>query len=279
MRLSIEHVTRYRYRAPATYSVQTLRLTPLSFNGQQVIDWRVSCEPSTEFTQTADGFGNTLHVLTLDTPHEGIAIRAGGTVDVEDRAGMVQGLAEYVPPRVFLKTTPLTAPEPSIWQLAEAVGKQDTLPWLHALMAAIREKVSFKPGMTDAGTTAAQALAAGEGVCQDHAHIFIAAARSARIPARYVTGYLLTDDAEATAPAHHAWAEALVEGLGWVGFDVANVVCPTDRYVRLAASLDARFAAPIRGTRRGGEGESLDVEVTVRKLQQQQQQQQQNSQQ
>jgi transglutaminase-like putative cysteine protease len=118
------------------------------------------------------------------------------------------------------------------------------------------------PGATDSHTGAAEALADGKGVCQDHAHIFIAAARTLGIPARYVTGYLVMAD-PGPAAAHHAWAEAYVEALGWVGFDVANRMCPTERYVRLAAGLDAGYTAPILGSRRGGAGETLDVSVAV----------------
>jgi transglutaminase-like putative cysteine protease len=117
-------------------------------------------------------------------------------------------------------------------------------------------------GVTDAHTGAAEALADGKGVCQDHAHIFISAVRTLGIPARYVTGYLVLD-APSASEAHHAWAEAWVEGLGWVGFDVANRICPTERYVRLAAGLDAGYAAPIIGSRRGGSTEKLDVSVEV----------------
>ncbi len=111
-------------------------------------------------------------------------------------------------------------------------------------------------------------------MCQDHAHIFIAAARTLGIPARYVTGYLLmedTSDGAGPAEAHHAWAEAWVESLGWVGFDVANRICPTERYVRLAAGLDAGYAAPIVGSRRGGADEKLDVSVAVQQQQSAQQ--------
>jgi transglutaminase-like putative cysteine protease len=122
--------------------------------------------------------------------------------------------------------------------------------------------VEYETGVTDSLTKAEEALGAGHGVCQDHAHIFISACRVGGVPARYVTGYLLTDGVS-DEEAHHAWAEAWVEGLGWVGFDVANNVCPTDRYVRLAAALDASYAAPIRGSRRGGGEERLEVEVRV----------------
>ena len=131
----------------------------------------------------------------------------------------------------------------------------------------MRDRVEYVAGATDARTGAAEALAAGKGVCQDHAHIFIAAARKLSVPARYVTGYLHVAG-EAASAANHAWAEAWLEGLGWVGFDPANHICPTERYVRLACGFDAASAAPVTGTHRGGGVESLTVDVVVRQQQQ-----------
>ena len=122
-------------------------------------------------------------------------------------------------------------------------------------------------GTSDAETTAAEAYTAGRGVCQDHAHIMIAAARGADIPARYVTGYLVTGMG-ASSTAAHAWAEVLVPDLGWVGFDPANNKCPTDNYVRVAAGIDAAGVTPIRGSRRGGAVERMRVEVRVEIAQQ-----------
>jgi transglutaminase-like putative cysteine protease len=167
---------------------------------------------------------------------------------------------------VFLRETTQTKPDGTIRALAESAHGKDTLSKLHALLGAVRDRVEYVPGATDTHTSAADALADGKGVCQDHAHIFIAAARTLQIPARYVTGYLVLGE-EGTAEAHHAWAEAWVDSLGWVGFDVANRVCPTERYVRLACGLDAGYAAPIVGSRRGGETETLDVSVTVQQQQ------------
>lgn len=269
MRIVVEHRTRYRYEAPAAYSAQLLRLTPAAFDGQKVIDWKVDSQPATPLREGRDGFGNITHFLAVNRPHEGIEIVASGTVETADTAGVVAGLSEVVPLAVYLRHTPLTEPDAAISALAEALPASERVPWLHALMAAIRERVAYVTGVTGTETTAAQALAAGQGVCQDHAHIFIAAARQADVPARYVTGYLFLDDPD-HAVAHHAWAEAWVAGLGWVGFDAANGVCPTEHYVRLAAALDARYAAPIRGMHRGGVGESLAVEVKVQQAGQQQ---------
>ncbi len=148
--------------------------------------------------------------------------------------------------------------------LAQSVAGAGTIERLHGLAAMVHDRVEYVQGLTDAHTGAAEALDDGKGVCQDHAHIFISAARVLGIPARYVTGYLVLDIRNReSAPAQHAWAEAHVDPLGWVGFDVANRLCPTDSYVRLACGLDAGCTAPIVGSRRGGAGESLKVSVAV----------------
>ncbi len=118
------------------------------------------------------------------------------------------------------------------------------------------------PGTTSVATNAESALEAGRGVCQDHSHIFLSAARLLKIPARYVSGYLLMEGIDEQT-ASHAWTEAHIDGLGWVGFDAANNVCPNDRYVRLATGLDYRDAAPISGVRLGGAVESLAVHINV----------------
>jgi len=268
--ISVRHVTRYTYAAPVSYAVQSLRLTPASFAGHRVLTWEVRVPGAGPALQFKDGHGNLVHMVTIAARHSSLTIEAGGTVETSDSNGVVDGLPSASPPRVYLRQTAQTRAEPRIRELAQAAVRTDTISHLHALSSAIRECVAYVAGTTDAQTTAVDALAAGKGVCQDHAHIFIAAARCLGIPARYVTGYLLIEQS-LPAPAHHAWAEAWVEGLGWVGFDVANRICPTERYVRLAAGLDALGAAPIAGSRRGGDGEELDVCVLV--------QQQQNAQQ
>lgn len=271
MRIAIEHVTRYRYAAEASYSVQSLRLTPARFEGHDVVDWSLAVEPSACLVATRDGFGNPIHLATVAGPHREVVIRARGVVEVCDRSGVVQGLSDSVPSRIFLRRTPLTMPDRHIDTIARETAGLSAVPRLHAIMGAIRDKVDYRIGTTSAATTASEALAAGEGVCQDHAHIFISACRAAGVPARYVTGYLLMQDAgPETHEAHHAWAEAWVDGLGWLGFDVANRICPTDHYVRMASALDAYYAAPVRGTRRGGEAERLEVAVLVQQASAQQ---------
>ena len=200
--------------------------------------------------------------------------RVRGEVETSDTGGVVGWTGEAVTPGAFLRVSPVTALSPEIAAMAEAVHQSDRLSTCHALMETVNERVAYVTDSTDAQTTAAAAFVNGRGVCQDHAHIFITAARSLGIPARYVTGYLLLEDG-AAAPAHHAWAEALLDDLGWVGFDAANCLCPTERYVRLGIGLDAASAAPIRGIRRFAGRESLSVQVDVREAEQSQSQSQQ----
>lgn len=263
MLISVRHVTRYVYTEPVSYTVQSLRLTPAPFKGQRIAGWQVRVTGCPKPLEFRDGFGNTVQLMTISTPHSELTIEAAGTVETEDCNGVVAGLPKSIPPRVFLKETPQTRPDAAIRALAQSVAGAGAIEQLHALAAAVRDRVEYVKGATDAHTGAAEALGDGKGVCQDHTHIFISAARTLGVPARYVTGYLLLDDPETAVSASHAWAEAHVETLGWVGFDVANRVCPTDRYVRLACGLDAGYAAPIAGSRRGGAGESLNVCVAV----------------
>ena len=120
----------------------------------------------------------------------------------------------------------------------------------------------YETGATDVYTTAEEAMGEGMGVCQDHAHIFIGAARALDIPTRYVSGYLLMDD-RIDQEATHAWAEAHVEGLGWVGFDISNGISPDTRYVRVATGRDYVEAAPITGVSFGAAEEELRVALAV----------------
>lgn len=262
MRIHIRHVTTYEYGDLATQGVLALRLTPLDGPGQRVLDWKVEVSGEAPACAYTDAFGNTVHLGAAHGGHHELAIVAGGTVETRDCGGVAGMTGEAVMREIFLRATPSTTADAAIVALANAARAETRLATMHALMGAVHAAVAYTPDSTDSRTTAAEALAVGRGVCQDHAHVMLAAARSLGIPARYVTGYLLLEDGAAAA-AHHAWVEADIETLGWVGFDAANDLCPTERYIRLASGLDAQSAAPIRGVRRGGAGHSLHVDVTV----------------
>jgi transglutaminase-like putative cysteine protease len=265
MRLTIRHETAYAYRKPARHAIETLRLTPRGFNGQFVVRWRVDVDKDCRLQRAIDPFGNTLHTFTVEGPVAGLAIVAAGSIETQNTGGVLSGQIERLPPEVFLRETRLTAADDPIRDFARAVdgNGQSRLDVMHRLMTGIRERLIYDPGVTGAGTGAAEAFALGHGVCQDFAHIFIAAARHIDVPARYVSGYLYRGEGANVDEAGHAWAEALIDGLGWVGFDPANDTCPTDAYVRVAVGLDALGAAPIRGAHAGGEGETMTVTVSV----------------
>lgn len=266
MLVSVRHSTHYTYGGPGSHAVQRLRLTPSDTRGQIVRRWAIEAEGIEHAAEYLDGFGNRVHLITHCKPFDEITITAMGEVETMDTGGVVGEFGE-ANPQLFLNPTPLTQSSAAIDALADDLPGRGTLDRLHALLEAVARRVRYVTDATGSLTTAAQAFEAGEGVCQDHAHIFIAAARRLGIPARYVCGYLHMDSEE-HAVAHHAWAEAHVRSLGWVGFDPANDICPTDRYVRLACGFDAPSAAPITGTRRGGGAEALNVDVVVRQQQQ-----------
>lgn len=265
MRLTISHRTRYLFSRPLTNAVQMLRLTPLSCLNQTVLDWRIDVDCDARLREARDGYGNCLTTLYVDQPVTVLTITATGQVVTDDRSGVVSGLASDLPPGVFLKPTLLAAPDDAIRDFAADVAARVPAPLdrLHALSAGLSERMTFDPGTSVTTTTAANAFAAGRGVCQDYAHIFIAAARAGNIPARYVSGHLYRRDGAGTQPAAHAWTEAWVEDLGWVAFDPTNGICADDAYVRVASGLDFSDVSPIVGARRGGGNEEMTVEVRV----------------
>ncbi len=267
MRLGIRHETAYAYDTPATRAVQTVRLTPRGHDGQFVIDWRIDVDHDCRLDHTTDAFGNQVHSFTLDGPLDGFTIVAHGEVETVDTHGVLNGQVERFPPVVFLRDTALTASDATLRSFADEIAARagdNRIDLMHAVMDGIRERMRFEVDATDTGTSAIEAFTHRHGVCQDFAHVFIAAVRHLGIPARYTSGYMLrVDELNKEQPAGHAWAETLIEDLGWVGFDPTNGISPTDAYVRVAVGLDYLDAAPVRGARYGGDGETLAVKVSI----------------
>ncbi|HVQ08961.1 MAG TPA: transglutaminase family protein [Allosphingosinicella sp.] len=265
MQLNIHYSTTYTYAVPARRVIQLLRMAPLSFAGQAVLDWRIDVDRDAKLREHRDGYGNLIHMLYVDTAISSLSISIAGRVLTDDKHGIVQGLPHDLPHEIFLRSTPLTAPGPAIAALAQdcAAGAGGTIDRLHRLAGHLQASLRFDTGATAVETGAEQAAAEGHGVCQDFSHIFIAAARAGGIPARYVSGHLFRRDGQHGQEAGHAWAEAWVEDLGWVAFDPLNGISTDDAYVRVACGLDYRDAAPIAGARSGGGGEELTVEVRV----------------
>ncbi|MEX0590972.1 MAG: transglutaminase family protein [Xanthobacteraceae bacterium] len=265
MRLHIAHETIYRYDTPAKSAIELLRLTPRNHDGQFVVRWRIDVSEDCRLQAHEDAFGNLTHNFTADGPLTELRVGVTGEVETQNTAGVINGTLERFPPSLFLRETPLTKANAPIIGFAEDAARaaDDPLGRLHALQSRIHESFTFDPDPTHPATSAAEAFALRRGVCQDYAHVFIAAARHLEMPARYIGGYFLRADGENAQQAGHAWAEAQVPDLGWVAFDPTNGISATDAHVRVAVGLDYLGAAPIRGTRFGGTGETMAVSVHV----------------
>lgn len=270
MRLEVKHRTVYRFEPPMRGVVQSLRLTPSLFEGQQTVDWQVTVPGAERGAAFRDGAGDWIETASMIGPVEEMVIEVEGVVETVDLTGVLTGHRERTPPLAYLEHTRATRADAAIRELAlsavDSIDESSELERAHALTKAVREAVSYTPGQTEHSTTAAEALALGHGVCQDHAHVLIAAAHSVGLPARYVTGYLHAGGG--ASEASHAWAEIHIDALGWVGFDASNGVCPDENYIRLGSGVDAVDAAPIRGMARGQGEEALDVDVSVTQAQQ-----------
>lgn len=281
MKLLVRHQTVYRYAASAGRVAMRLKLMPVDTPMQTVQDWQVSVngDPLTGFR--ANSYGEMEAVWIRHDRLDDAVIVAEGLVETRETHGILGHLSSRVPPAYYLRVTPLTCASDGIAAMAQELPEEGgPLARLHALSAAVRDAVSYRTGVTGADTSAAQAFAIGAGVCQDHAQIFIAAARSLGVPARYVSGYLLAGDGDLLHETH-GWVEAFLPDLGWIGFDPSNRVCVTDRYLRVASGLDADDAAPIRGSVTVAGDISIDADVRIavaqdgveeRQLQRQQQQ-------
>lgn len=267
MRLAVRHTTVYAFDAPMRFVTQSHRLTPSDSASQTVVDWSIVAEGAAFGAAFTDGAGDPVTTMTVEGPVERIEVLVEGLVETTDTTGVLRDHREIISPRVYLRPTKATKPNGALAELRDAAvrgGDADgDLARAHRLCEAVAEAIAYVPGATEAQTTAAEALAQGQGVCQDHAHALIALAHLEGLPARYVTGYLLTRDDGVPEDASHAWAEIHVAGLGWVGFDPANACCPDARYIRLGSGRDAGEAAPIRGVSRGGGTEVMDVQVSV----------------
>jgi len=265
MRLRLRHETHYSYEEPARGAIQILRLTPRNHASQFVRRWRVEIDADCRLERDEDAYGNILHTFSVDGPIEHMRILVDGEIDTNGDDGIIRGTYERFPLPFWCSETALTRPDAALAGFARDLAGQeggDVLAFLHKLKTAIHRDFAFVPGATHAGTTALEAFHAKKGVCQDFAQVFIAAARAYAVPARYVSGYFLRSDS-IEQEAGHAWAEAYVAGIGWIGFDPANDTCVDERHIRIATGRDYLEAAPIRGAQAGGAGERLTVAVTL----------------
>lgn len=268
MKLSVAHTTTYRFSSPVAHGLQRLRLTPKSTQGQHVLDWSMELDGAVREVAYDDHNVNRVTLVSVVPGASEVTVACRGTVQTADNAGVIGHHAGHMPLWAFVAQTPLTRPGAKIRALISSLEtpRGEVLAGLHELARAVKSQIAYVTGETGVETTAEEAAALGRGVCQDHTHVFCGAARALGVPVRYVSGYLMMND-RIDQDAGHAWAEAHVAGLGWVGFDVSNGISPDARYVRVATGRDYREAAPVTGLSFGG-GETL-LSVTLAVEQQQ----------
>jgi transglutaminase-like putative cysteine protease len=266
MRFTIQHETVYRYTAPVHYSIQQLRLTPRLDPNQRALSWRIDVPGRLQ--RFVDAYGNITHTMVLSAEHSSIRIVVAGALDIEPlREGRVPSTSDTpgaeLSPLVFTVATPLTAVDDSIRAFgARHLNAQRRAGDFIELAGAICDAVQYQSGYTEVTSTAPQALKLGRGVCQDHAHVFLACCHAAGVPARYVSGYVHPGDTQHAAS--HAWVDVWTESDRWVSIDVTNRQYAGERHCRLALGRDYLSAAPVRGVRTGGGEESLEVRVAVK---------------
>jgi transglutaminase-like putative cysteine protease len=266
MHLRIARRNVYHYDPPAVGVIQLLRLTPRNHEGQYVVRWRIDVSADARLAAHEDAFGNITHVFSADGPLGELSVEVDGEVETQNTNGIVRGTVERFGPSLFLRDTALTHSDPAIRDFAQNIRAAkgcEVLAELHALLDRLHEEMAHDSDAAQGAVNAAEVFALRHGSSRDLSHIFIGAAHSLGIPARYVGGYYCGDDGVAAQPAGHAWVEAFVPDLGWVAFDPAIGRCPTDRHVRVAIGLDSLGAAPVRGMRYGPGAETLAVAITV----------------
>ena len=268
MRLSIEHRTTYRFSTPQARLVQMLRMCPANTHDQTVASWRIDVDCDAKMRPGRDGFGNGVTMLYAEGPLDGIEIAVHGEVLTSHSEGVLHGTNEPLPPALFLRATEATPADRAIAAFArEAAGGAERLASLHALNLALHGRFTLDRGRPDHALDAGAAFRRKTATPRDMAQMFVVGARSLGSPARYVSGYCRTafaaNGGDSHRPTPRGWAEAHVEGIGWVGFDPCAGLSPEEDYVRVAAALDAAGAAPVAGSRLGEGREELDVDVVV----------------
>ena len=262
MRLRIHHVTHYRFDRGVQRGLQQIRKRPKSSHGQSVLNWRTDVTGGKRELSFDDHHNNRVELLSFERDTQEIVITSEGEVEVTEQSGVVGPHLGPAPLWLYKRSTPQNRAGAGVRAIVRRVEGDDDLTRLHDLSRLIAGDITYEIASSDPDWTAEDAVAAGKGVCQDHTHVFVAAARELGLPARYVSGYLMLND-RTNQEAMHAWAEAHVEGLGWVGFDVSNGISSDERYVRVATGLDYADAAPVKGIRMGGAGEGLSVRIEV----------------
>ena len=280
MRLRIRHETSYRYAQVVHASYNEARISPAETPNQFTLEHRVEIEPVANIYRYRDYWGSRVHAFDIHHEHQALAVIGTSVIETAQRSpslddsvgweavnapGLIDRFLEYLAP------TSATAAGPDIRAAAGDLRREATpAAALQALGTWIRESLEYQWGVTSVSTTATEALSVGHGVCQDFAHIALAALRSAGVPARYVSGYLYpqTDDDDVIGATRrgesHAWIEAWVGD--WHPFDPTSGFPVAERHVLVARGRDYSDVAPLKGIYQGGSSHELDVSVELTRV-------------
>jgi transglutaminase-like putative cysteine protease len=277
---SIRHVTRFRYNAPVREAVMELRMQPRSEGPQTLRSFQIATNPRAQLYAYTDHLGNAVYHFNMLREHEELRIEAQAVVEI----GQMRPLPEHLDalewgrynafnlsddhfdmlePSKFARPSPELEAFMRIADLSKPEG--DPLTALKTLQRTIYDSFEYQSGVTEVNSPIEVALEQRRGVCQDFAHIMTAIGRVWRIPCRYVSGYLYHKGSRdrSTADATHAWVEAYLPSLGWVGFDPTNNIMACERHIRAAVGRDYSDVPPTRGTYKGGADSELSIAVSL----------------
>ena len=264
MRLTIRHTTRYQFTEPVTYGLQQLRKTPKTSHNQRVLRWSTMVEGGRKELSFDDHHNNVVELLSFERgDHRAGSDQREGEVEITEAHGVVGRHLGPAPLWLYAQATDRTKAGAGVRALVRDAPGRGDVERLHGLMHLVRDAIAYEVGASEADWTAEQALDAGKGVCQDHSHVFLAAAKEMGLPGPLCLG--LPDAERPVSIRRRCMPGPRSMWTGWAGsgFDVANRVASDTRYVRVATGLDYADAAPVTGTRIGGAGEALDVQIEV----------------
>ena len=287
MKFAISHKTVYQYGGPVRESFNEFRLKPLNGAGQSVESYALSVSHEAAMREYTDFYGNHVESFEIASAHEMLSITAESVVNTSENhqdildeiealdsrpisslkhAAALENIYDFVMPSRYAPASTI------LWRFAMDSFKETNGHWnfLKDLNRRVYQHFQYTPGSTEVDTPAEAAFEQKKGVCQDYAHVFIAAARSVSVPVRYVSGYLYVsensrqEDIEISAYSSHAWVEAFVPEHGWIGFDPTHNSFVDKNYITIARGRDYGDARPISGTYRGASIQSMEVAVSVK---------------
>ena len=277
MYYTIRHTTRFRYSAPINESIMEVRIQPRSEGNQYCLDFQLHTSPRAHIMNYRGEFGNRVHHFDIPNSHNQLTITAQALVDVTAPSPLPEALTAQAWDELdaltqsgdywdTLMPSRFANPSELLYALAHELDvrrRDDPLTVLRDLNSAIYRTFEYSPKTTRVDLPIDEALSLRKGVCQDLAHIMITLARHLQIPCRYVSGYLYRGEGRSTGEATHAWVEAYLPDLGWVGFDPTNNTVTDERHVRVAIGRDYADVPPTRGVFRGKAESELAVTVRI----------------